>query len=122
MSTLRLYSQKQIAEALGVSRQAVGKRAAKGLSRKGEAQWTVSRREKARGFVAIYYTYAELPADVRKAIDRAEKTAKPAIWRRKIEAEHAKTTVDAAIKLVSNMESELKQLKAALKRCLESCK
>lgn len=118
----RYYSAQQIAEALGISKRAVSKRAAKGLSRKGETPWTISRREQARGFEAFFYAFADLPKDVRKAIDRAEKAAKPAIGRCRVEAEHAKTTVDAAMKLVSNMESELKQLKAALKRYLGSRK
>lgn len=116
MSTLRLYSQKQIAEALGVSREAVRKRAAKGLSRKGEAPWAISCRNKTRGGEAYFYAFEELPKDVRRALDRLNKKVKKkaavAVAELPITASEAK----ALLARIEELEIELRQQKRALKR------
>lgn len=123
MNQPRLYSQQQIAEALGITRRAVNKRATNGLRRKNEAAWTIAEREKCRGGEIIRHAYDDLPGDVRKTIDRAEKAADAAVRRREIEAEHTQMTVEAAMKLAADEdETKRREEQARVDRIMEGRK
>lgn len=67
--TERLYTQRQIAELLGISRVAVNKRARKD-------GWKVAKQEVIRGGRAAVHAYTDLPHDTRKRIDDAETAAR----------------------------------------------
>lgn len=116
MSTLRLYSQQKIAEALGITRQAVNKRATNGKKMKGEAPWAISCRNKTRGGEAYFYAFEELPKDVRRALNRLNKKVKKkaavAVAELPITASEAK----ALLARIEELEIELRQQKRALKR------
>lgn len=68
----RLYTQREVAEALSITTRVLSLRAQNGRPRAGEAPWPIADRVAVRGGYAIRHAYASLPADVRQALDALE--------------------------------------------------
>ena len=71
-ANIRLYTQREIADALGITARVVALRAQRGRPRKRETPWPVAERIAVRGGYAIRHDYASLPPDVRQALDERE--------------------------------------------------